>query len=108
MFTDDRVEELTKWVQDQLGIKHVIPMRTFEVLSTNARRAYVDADLRSSDRSVFSADWKKTCMSALNALEALLKVIKSKETAKIEMVLAKESEGWWPFAFPITDVKQNK
>jgi hypothetical protein len=108
MFAADRVEELTRWVKDQLGIKHVIPMRTFEVLSTDARRAYLDADVMSSNRRMFNADWKKTCMSALNALEALLKVIKSKETAKIEMVLAKESEGWWPFAFLLIDAKKNK
>jgi hypothetical protein len=99
MFTDSRVEELVKWVRDKLSIKHVIPMRTFQVLSAETRRAYLDAEVMSMRRKEFNADWKKTCLSALNALEALLKVIKSNEVMNIEMVLGKEEESWWPFAF---------
>ena len=109
-FTEERVEQMTKWVQNQLGIKHVIPMRTFSVLSVDERRGYLDAEVMSLKRRAFNADWKKTCMSALQALEALLQVIKSIETAGIEMVLAKESENfWWPFAFTSSlDAKKHK
>jgi hypothetical protein len=65
-----------------------------------ARRAYLDADVMSILRKDFNVDWKKTHMSALEALEALIKVIKSNETMSIEMVLANESnKQWWPFAF---------
>jgi hypothetical protein len=100
---------MTKWVQDQLGIKHVIPMRTFSVLSVDERREYLDAEVTSLKRRAFNADWKETCMSALQALEALLKVIKSIETAKVKIVLAKEGAGWWPFAFTSSmDAKKHK
>jgi hypothetical protein len=67
-----------KSVRDKLSIKHVIPMRTFQVLSVDARKD-------------FNVDWTKTRMSALEAHEALIKVIKSSETMSIEMVLAKEA-----------------
>ena len=72
----ERVDELIKWVRDKLLIKHVIPMRTFQVLTVEARRAYLDADVMSILRKDFNVDWKKTHMSALEALEALIKVIK--------------------------------
>ena len=96
----ERVDELIKWVRDNLSIKHVIPMRTFQVLSVDARRAYLDADVMSILRKDFNADWKKTHMSALEALEALIEVIKSNEVRSIKMVLGNENnKQWWPFAF---------
>ena len=96
----ERVDELIKWVRDNLSIKHVIPMRTFQVLSLEAQQAYLDADVMSILRKDFNVDWNKTHMSALEALEALINVIKSNETMSIEMVLANESnKQWWPFAF---------
>jgi hypothetical protein len=97
MFADSRVEELVKWMRDNLSIKHVIPMRTFQVLSTETRRVYLDAEVMSLQRKEFNADWKKTSMSALNALEALVEVIKSNEVMNIKMVLGKEgdNESWW-------------
>ncbi len=97
-------EQLIKWVRDKLSIKlsikNVIPMRTLQVLTVEARRAYLDADVMSILRKDFNVDWNKTHMSALEALEALINVIKSNETMSIEMVLANESnKQWWPFAF---------
>jgi hypothetical protein len=38
----ERVDELIKWVRDNLSIKHVIPMRTLQVLSVEARPSHVD------------------------------------------------------------------
>ena len=37
----ERVAELVKWVRGNLSIKNVIPMRTFQVLTVEARRAYL-------------------------------------------------------------------
>jgi hypothetical protein len=39
-FSDDRVEALVKRVQGRLAIKHVIPMRAFQVFKTEVRCAY--------------------------------------------------------------------
>ncbi len=75
-------------------------MRTFQVLSVEARRAYLDAQVMSILRKDFNADWKKTHMSALEALEAFIEIIKSNEIMSIEMVLGIENnKQWWPFAF---------
>ncbi len=84
----ERIDELIKWVRDKFSIKNVIPMRTFQVLTVEARRAYLEADVRSILCRDFNVDWKKTQMSAPEALKALIKVNKSNETMSIRMVLA--------------------
>ena len=43
----ERVDEPIKWVRDNLSITHVIPMRTFRVLTFEARRAFLDAGVMS-------------------------------------------------------------
>ncbi len=73
-------------------------MRTFQVLSVEACRAYLDAEVVLILRKDFDADGKKTQMSALEALDALIKVIKSNEIMSIEIELGNEKK-WWPFAF---------
>ncbi len=34
----ERVDELIKWVRDNVSIKHVIPTRTFQFLTVETRR----------------------------------------------------------------------
>ncbi len=55
-------------------------MRTFQVLSqvlsVEERRAYLDAEFMSILRKYFGADWSKTYTSALEALEALVEIIR--------------------------------
>lgn len=66
-FTEDRVGELVAWVSNTLAIEHVIPMRTFQVLTRQARRNYLVSDVRKE----FNKDWKLTSLHALEALEAM-------------------------------------
>ena len=58
-FTDDVVKELVKWIKDRLSIRHVIPMKTFQVLLLPERKAYLEAEVMSPLRKTYDLEWKK-------------------------------------------------
>ena len=114
-FSDDRVAELIQWVQNNLSIKHVIPTRTFKVLTEEKRLEYQEAGPGSVFRKEFDKDWLETRDSAQESLLQLVRIIESDEVASIKMVLRNEkrkvmdgTNNWFPFTFAASNDTKDK
>ena len=95
-----------------MSIKHVIPTRTFEVLTPEKRLEYQEAGPGSILRKKIDKDWVDTRDSAQESLLQLVRIIESDEVAHIEMVLDDERKAdgttyWFPLKFMSSD-KQTK